>query len=230
VDVTLSLDTNQLNPGETTTLRVFGEIVPALVSSSDRIFSWYIDVRAEGVSAAVPDYEALSMATSDNFPGFSSPGTTDGTRRRGIHNTFMSREAAGKGTPVELAAVPVRAVSPGAATYSVLAGTAVAKLSEDFLVARAGGGTPFAGGNYAAARITLTVGDAGLPRLSIDTALGGVLISWTPVDGVDQYLQFRDDRLMGRSGWTTFMGGPHNGGSIIDLTGDRWRSYRLVRD
>ena len=102
VDVTVQLDATTLSPGQSTTLRVFAAVKPALAAQSDRIFSWYIDVVPNSSLAATARYSELTMATSDNIPAFSSSGSSYGSSRRGIHNLKSMVPDISLGMPVGL--------------------------------------------------------------------------------------------------------------------------------
>src|SRR5262245_13709300 len=85
VVVTASLDATSINAGQTTTLRVFAQVAPAFRPSSDRIFSWYLDVLNTNGPAASANYVAMVKPASDNDPLISSKGFADGANRRGIY-------------------------------------------------------------------------------------------------------------------------------------------------
>src|SRR6185503_18687357 len=52
VAVTASLDTNVLVVGQSTTLRIFAQVLPAYRTNADRIFSWYVDLLNTNGAAA----------------------------------------------------------------------------------------------------------------------------------------------------------------------------------
>ena len=49
VIVTIAADDTSLLEGETTTVRVFGQVAPEIEAESLRIFSWYVDLLVEDV-------------------------------------------------------------------------------------------------------------------------------------------------------------------------------------
>ena len=161
VDVTLVLDQPNLVVGQTTVLRVFGQVKPAETNGA-QILSWYIDVLNDNGVVSQADYDNLSMASSDSQGLAWSSGTNDMANRRGIFNWFTLLNGAGKTNPVELVAVPVEAVAVGVAIFSVQAGT-TQDLEHDFIVPAFVGDDLF-GGDYSAAAATLTIVD----RPSID--------------------------------------------------------------
>lgn len=220
VNVTITADDAVLFPGQKTMIRVFAQIDASIEADAVGIFTWYIDLLNSNEAVAVPDYDNLTMNTSDNVPNSSSSGTTIGENRRGIHNSmFLSDPGAGKGSPVELLAVEVTPNRLGVATFSVQAGTTKPLLTDDFLVSRTGLpplSPPFTGGNYAMASVTVSV----IPvtkaiELDIRKAAGEcVEICFTPKAGFNHTVMFSENQLPGT--WTALPGAPHNGGSVID--------------
>src|SRR5215210_6328870 len=99
VSVTLRLDTNTIAVGGTTTLRVFGQVVPTLRADADRIFSWYLDVLNTNGSIAQANYNAMQKAASDRHPQTSSTGFNSGANRHGIYDTFQDFAGAGVTNP-----------------------------------------------------------------------------------------------------------------------------------
>lgn len=213
VKVTVGLDDNLLMVGDSTMLRVYGQVSPAITNETDRIFSWYVDLLNGGGSAVLADYDSLDMTHADNFPQTSSSGTTDGPHRRGIHNTFMNLPGAGVSEPVELLAVPVTAMSVGVVTFSAQHGTQVNNLVHDFQVARIGGGAAFTGGGYTNAAAELII--SAPVTAVIRRVPGGREIRFTPTAGLDWTVQYRDD-LAGGADWTDLPGGPHSSGVVTD--------------
>lgn len=157
VNVTLVADTNRIPVGSSTMLRAYAQIIEPMRTGSDRIFSWYIDIQSGSDSIAKPDYANLLKPDSDNDPLTSSPGISSGASRIGIYDYFMSREGAGKTTPVLLFTVPIKGISVGSEEYRIKAGTGVPALAEDFIVAPAGGGDPITGGIYSNAAVKIEV-------------------------------------------------------------------------
>ena len=164
VIVTMSLDRTSIRVGETTKLRVRGLVAPDIQSASDRIFSWYVDGLNSAAGTASPAWDGLLMPACDSPTGttsLSSRGTTQGANRIGIRNTFLTKPGAGVSSAVVLFEVDVTGVAAGTAAFSVRAGTGTPSVTNDFQVARLGGGPAFTGGSYAAASVILTVtGDA----------------------------------------------------------------------
>ena len=159
VGVTVRIDQSSVGVGDDTVLRVFAEIESSTKDKASQIFSWYIDLLNDDETIAELDYEQLVMQSSDNVSFTSSSGSSEGSHRRGIFNTFLNLAGAGKEEPVELLAVPVIAVAEGLATFRVQAGTTVG-LAADFLVAPIVFGEPFMGGDYTGAVAELTVSGA----------------------------------------------------------------------
>ncbi len=232
VGVTLSLDTNVVSVGGTTTLHVKAQILPAFRSGSDRIFSWYVDVLNTNGTAASANYGAMQKTASDNDPLISSNGTADAANRRGIFDTFLNLPGAGRDSPVELMAIPVTGVAVGATRFRIQAGTGVG-LTEDFLVAPAGGGDPLMGGDYSAAFVDLNVVNTGIPKpvLSITpTNTGGhteFILRYAVQPGFDYYVEHRDG-LGNSAGWQIFPGGPYNSGIYVDIDPPSPRFYRVL--
>ena len=230
VVVTARLDTNVVNAGESTTLRVFAEIHPSFKDSTDRIFSWYVDLLHTNNTVANANYNLLARPESDNDPVLSSPGFTDGTHRRAIYDTFLNLPDAGRLQPVELFSVPVTGSADGQTTFRVQAGTEGPGLSSDFLVAPEGGGDPLTGADYSMAVATLTVGTVIEPPeavLSIErTATPGQLLLTYPIQtGEDHWIEYRDS--LGAGSWQTLSGGPYNEGQLLVTASQSARFYRL---
>ncbi len=234
VAVALTLDTNVVSVGGTTILRVKGQILPAFRSSSDRIFSWYVDVLNTNGAAAGANYDAMQKTASDNDLSISSTGTANGANRRGIFDTFLNLPGAGRDTPVELMSIPVTGLAAGKTRFRVQAGSGVLNLSADFLVAPSGGGDPLVGGDYGGAFVDLTVTNSSVPppALSITpTNPGGghfqIILRYTVQPGFDYYVEYRDG-LGNSTGWQIFPGGPHNSGVYVDTDPPTPRFYRLL--
>jgi hypothetical protein len=232
VNVTLKLDAAQVSGGGTTTFRVVAQVVPDRRASSDRIFSWYVDLLNEGATVAKADYSKLQRPSSDNHPLTSSPGTTDGAHRRGIYDTFLNRAGAGVAEPVELFNVPVTGLAAGRARFRVQAGSGASGLGADFIVAPKGGGDPLLGGLYETASIELVVAEAATctPKLALarEPAAGGqhkITLTFTPCAGKTHFVEFRDSLTAGS--WQALPGSPHNLGTATETTGARMRFYRV---
>jgi hypothetical protein len=228
VNVTMSLDNNQISVGGTTLLHVYAEIVPAQQATADRIFSWYVDLVNSSGNIATNDVSRLLKPASDNDPRTSSSGRAEGVNVRAIYDTFINLPNAGRTNAVELFNVPVVGVSTGRVTLAVQAGT-TANLSADFIVAPKGGGDPLIGGIYSAAKIPLDVvpGATGNVRVSIrGSAPGQVTISYPVVSGQNYFVEARQ-RLGGTNIWQALPNGPHNQGAVTDTTTGIQRFYRL---
>lgn len=234
VDVTVSLDTNTVSAGGSTTLRVFARVVAAQRTNASQIFSWYVDVINTNGAAATANYNAMSKPASDKEPQTSSTGVPDGANRRGIYDTFMNLPAAGVNAPVELMAIPITGAAVGQTRFRIQAGTG-AGLSADFLVAPLGGGAPLTGGNYALAEASLTVlPGVNLPRprvfLSVTNAAGGakgITLNFTVTAGFNYTAQFRDQLTSGPD-WQPLTGAPHNAGAAFQLSPSARRFYRVA--
>lgn len=234
VDVTVSLDTNTVPAGGSTTLRVFARVVPAQQTNANRIFSWYVDVINTNNTAATANYATMLKTASDKDPQTSSTGTQDGANRRGIYDTFMNLPGAGVSAPVELMAIPVTGSRVGQTRFRVQAGSG-AGLSSDFLVAPVGGGSPLTGGSYTLAEASLSV-VAGpvVPTFRVSmlvtNAAGGakgVTLTYPTVAGYNYTVQFRDP-LTGGAGWQPLPGSPHNSGTAFQLSPTASRFFRVL--
>lgn len=234
VAVTLRLDTNTIGICETTTLRVYAQVVPALRPTADRIFSWYVDVLNTNGLVVLANYSALVKSTSDNDPETSSTGFTDGAHRRGIYDTFVNLPGAGTTNAVELLAIPLTGLRVGQTSFRVQHGTGVPNLSEDFIVAPQGGGNPSTGGDYTLAQIGLNVvsnATTGVKRLSIaHEKLSGTTnkstLTFNGVAGCDCFVEHRTALGVAPT-WQAFPGGPHNQGVYRDTNNLPTRFYRL---
>jgi len=234
VAVTLRLDTNTVGICETTTLRVFAQVVPSLRPNSDRVFSWYVDVLHTNGIVAFANYPGLVKPTSDNDPQTSSKGFTVGAERRGIYDTFLNRPGAGVTSAVELLSIPITGQSAGQTRFLVRHGSGVPNLAEDFIVAPLGGGGFQTGGDYSAAFVDLTVVSGTTmreKRLAIaHQRLGGATnkasLSFGAVAGCDCFVEFRNELASGPA-WQAFPNGPHNAGVYFDTNTTPRRFYRL---
>jgi len=233
VAVTARLDTNLLSAGQTTTLRVFAQVLPALRANSDRIFSWYVDVLNTNGTVATARYDTMSKTASDNDPFTSSTGTADGANRRGVYDTFLNRPGAGVTNAVELMAIPVQAVGGGVTRFSVRAGSGVPGLAEDFIVAPKTGSEPFTGGDYAAANVDLTVAQGCSVRLQMQL-LGGTgpttrwQLQFAPCPGKTHTVEAR--AALGTGTWQALPGAPHNSGSVTVTNTTPQRFFRVRAD
>jgi hypothetical protein len=234
VNVTVTLGTNSIAAGGSTTLHVFAQVVPAQRANSERIFSWYLDVLNTNGAAASANYSAMVKPASDNDPLGSSKGAQDGANRRNIYDTFFNLPGAGVSTPVELMSIPITGLSAGQTRFRIQAGSG-GSMSSDFLVAPIGGGTPLTGGSYSQADVVLTVtGSLVIPStsvsISVTNASGGakgVTLSFPTNPGFDHTAQFRN-QLNGGTGWQPLPGAPHNSGKAFDLSTNKIRFYRIA--
>ena len=229
VAVTARLDTNSIPVGGSTTLRVFAQVVPGLRPTTDRIFSWYLDVLNTNGAAASGNYVAMLKPSSDNDPLISSNGVTQGANRRGIYDTFLNLPGAGVNAPVELMRIPVNGLAVGQTRFVIQPGTG-AGLSTDFLVAPIGGGDPYFGGSYAVAfaDLQVTAGNICAPVLQIARLTGGTQarLTFTPCAGRTHTLESLS-AIDGVAVWQTVAGAPHNSGNVVvNITGAQ-RFYRL---
>ncbi|MBI4326903.1 MAG: hypothetical protein HY674_16815 [Chloroflexi bacterium] len=231
VAVTLSLETNRIVVGSSTVLHAYAQIVPAYRANSDQIFSWYVDLLNANGAMARGEYNQLRKPFSDNDPNTSSTGKTDGVHRRAIYDTFINLSAAGRTNRVELFNVPVTGLAPGRISFRVQAGTSV-NLSADFIVAPAGEGDPYLGGDYSAASIDLEVGSAPGPvgesvRLNIARTTPGQITLSFPVTAGWNYFVESSDRLGLGAIWQELPGGPHNSGTVIQTNNVPHQFYRV---
>ena len=234
VAVTMSLDNASINVSQTTTLRVRAQVVPNLRTSTDRIFSWYVDVLNTNGPIASANYAAMQKTASDNDGSTSSTGTADGANRRGIYDTFLNRPGAGVTNAVELMAIPVTGQSAGVTRFKVQAGTGVPELSSDFLVVPLGGGAPYTGGDYSVAFVDLTVtgSSACTPQLLVTPLAngggpGGTLqLTFTPCAGRNHTVEYRA-ALDDVPGWIALPNAPHNSGSVLVTNSVNYRFVRV---
>jgi hypothetical protein len=223
VVVTARLDTNTISVGSSTTLRVFAQVVPGLRPTSDRIFSWYLDVLNTNAAVASANYGAMTKPASDNDPLISSMGLTQGANRRGIYDTFLNLPGAGVNAPVELMRIPVTGVATGRTLFSVAAGSGVPQLETDFFVAPLGGGDPYLGGSYttAFADLQVTGGAACAPVMQIARLAGGTQarLTFTPCVGRTHFVEGLT-AIDGVATWQVLPAAPHNSGDVVvNLTG-----------
>lgn len=222
VVVSMSLDTNVISVGGSTTLRVFAQVVPGLRPTSDRIFSWYVDVLNTNGASVTANYGAMTRPSSDNDPLSSSSGLTQGSNRRGIYDSFINLPGAGVNAPVELMRIPVTGAAAGRTRFAVAAGTGV-PLDADFIVAPIGGGDFYRGGSYATAFVDLQVtgGAACAPVLQIARLAGGTQarLTFTPCAGRTHFVEGLT-AIDGVATWQVLPGAPHNTGDVVvNLTG-----------
>jgi hypothetical protein len=231
VALTMSLDTNRVTVGSTTTLRVYAQIVPALRPTSDRIFSWYVDLQGVNTAAVQGEFARLDTSASDNDPVLSSRGVSQGPDRIGIFNTFLSRDGAGRDGPVLLFSLPLTGRAAGRTTLRVAAGSGVPHLAADFIVAPAGGGEPAFGGDYSVAALELEVVSescavrATLAQVTLPGGQNRVTISFTPCPGFAHVVEFRD--ALGPGPWQALPGAPHTAGTVTETNSVPRRFYRV---
>lgn len=231
VDVTMSVNRPFMLAGETATLRVFGRIKTALQPTSDRVFSWYVDVTNNKPGAVRVDWNTMVMQSSDNTQGFFSSGVNEGANnRRGIYNTFLNLSGAGKSSPVELFNVRLTALEEGAAVITVAAGTGQPNISYDFIVAPSSGTTPYTGGDYTQASLTVsTVPEFVTPSKLVDLAASGRRLEYPTVTGFNHRVETSTDL----STWTN-IAGFFNSGLYTDATAlpavrRKYYRVRLIR-
>ncbi len=236
VGVTLQLDTNTITVGQGTTLHVFAQVLPAFRATSDRIFSWYVDVVNTNGAAASAGYAAMLKPASDKDPLISSNGFTSGADRLAIYDTFLNLPRAGVTNPVELLRIPITGLAAGQTRFSVRHGTGQPNLAQDFLVAPTNGSSFLSGGDYTTALANLTVlpasgGATNVPCLTIAQAsLGGSLqritLNYCPLAGYDHFVEFQN-AMQGGAGWQSIAGGPFNSGLYIETNNIGMRYYRI---
>lgn len=230
VQVTARLDNASVTVGGTTTLRVFAQVVPGLRATTDRIFSWYVDVLNTNDVAALANYGGMLKLASDNHPSTSSTGVTLGANRVGIYDTFINLPGAGVANPVELMRIPVTGLAAGQVRFAVRAGTSVPELSADFIVAPLGGGDPVFGGSYTTAFADLQVvtGDTCSPVLQLTRLAGGTTarLTFTPCPGRTHTIESKTifDNV---AAWQPIAGAPHNSGNVVVNISGAQRFYRL---
>jgi hypothetical protein len=229
VAVTLRLDTNNIAAGGSTVLHVLAQVVPAVRTNAERIFSWYVDVLHTNGAAVQADYAAMTKTASDREPSTSSTGSSSGANRVGIYDTFLNLPGAGVSNAVELMAIPVRGLTAGVTRFSIRAGTEVG-LSNDFIVNPKTGTQEFTGGDYRLAIADLTVtgtggcGDIRLQLLTVNTSVWQ--LRFTPCPGRNHTVEFRN--ALGVGAWQPWPGAPHNSGviSVTNVTATRFFRVR----
>lgn len=233
VSVTMSLDASTIVLGQSTTLRIYAQVLPAYRPASDRIFSWYLDLLNTNGVAVSANYGAMQRTASDKDPQTSSSGVTQGDNRRGIHDTFLNLPGAGVSNAVELMSIPVTGSALGQTRFLVQAGSGVTNLSGDFLVALTNGGAPLTGGNYSVAFADLTVSATAPVAIRLTNSyvrLAGntnkITLTYNTVAGHNHFVEYRD-QLVGGIGWQTFTGGPHNSGIYLNTNNLPLRFYRI---
>jgi len=234
VGVTAQLDTNVIAVGQSTTLRVFAQVLPAFRAGAERIFSWHVDVLNTNAAAASANYAAMLKPVADNDPQTSTNGFSSAANRIGIYDTFTNLPGAGTNPPVELMRISVTGLAVGQARFGVRAGTGTLALSHDFIVAPLDGGEMMTGGDYSTAFANLSVipGTSNviacftITHTNLPGGLNKVTLQYCPLAGHDHYVEFRD-QLVGGAGWQTFPGGPHNSGVYNDTNNVPGRFYRI---
>ena len=228
VEVTARLDNSRIALGGTTVLHVYAQVIPDLRATSDRIFSWYVDLLDLGGSVAQAQYGAISKSTSDNDPSTSSSGTTDGANRRGIYDTFLNLEGAGVSAPVEIFSVPVTGMAPGTAHFQVAEGSGVPGLKHDFIVAPSEGGDFLSGGDYSLAFADLDVLEQCALQLSIQRLPSGDLELSFPLCAAINHTVESRSALGGDAVWQALPGAPHNSG-VVTIPAPTVSQYFRVR-
>lgn len=232
VSVTMDLDASAIGVGQNTTLHVYAQVLPAYRPTSDRIFSWYVNVINTNGNVASANYGAMQKAASDKDPQTSSTGVTQGANRTGVYDTFLNLARAGVTNRVELMSIPISGVATGYTRFLVQAGTGVPNLSDDFLVALTNGNSLF-GGDYLAASVQLAVGVPPPVTLRLTNSVvplpgnsNKVTLTYNTLAGYNHYVESRD-QLVGGAGWQTFPGGPHNSGVYLSTNNASVRFYRI---
>lgn len=225
VNVTIEAEDVSLVVGESTLVRVYGQIDSA-EAGADGIFSWYIDVLNDN-GAVVGGYASVETPASDNGGATSDDGEPEGANLVGIRDTFLDRPGAGKGERVILVQFEVTAMAAGSATLSVAPGSSGLELS-DFLVALTEGGS-VQGGNYETASLEFTVVaelDPSALDLNVTVTGGGNTVTFQPIAGYDHTVQYSDTLLA--PSWIDVPGAPHNSGAVNHLAaGVPERYYRV---
>jgi hypothetical protein len=233
VAVTMRLDTNLVTVGQGTTLHISAQVVPGLRPTSDRIFSWYVNVLNTNGAAVGANYNSMLKTASDNDPSLSSKGVNSGANRFAIYDTFLNLPGAGVANPVELMSIPVTALAGGKTRFLVQAGSG-ASLSSDFQVAPTGGGAAYVGGDYSAAFADLSVTSSipcALNLLVTPLAGGGrpggtFQLSFSPCPNYTHTVESRA-ALGDVIGWQALPGAPHNSGVVIITNTGPARFYRV---
>jgi len=234
VGVTAQLDTNVVAVGQSTTLHIYAQVLPAYRANAERIFSWYVDVLNTNGAAAVANYAAMLKPTSDKDPQTSSNGFNSAANRLTIYDTFLNLPGAGTNPPVELMRIPVTGLAVGQTRFGVRHGTGQPSLSQDFIVAPKDGGEFMSGGEYSGAFINLTVLAAPasaitcltITHTNLSATLHKVTLSFCPVSGYNHYVEYRD-QVSGGTGWQTALGGPYNSGVYVETNSVPTRFYRV---
>ena len=233
VAVTMRLDTNMVTVGQGTTLHISAQVVPGLRATSDRIFSWYVNVLNTNGNSVGANYSAMLKTASDNDPSLSSKGINNGANRLAIYDTFLNLPGAGVANPVELMSIPVTGLAGGRTRFLVQPGSGAA-LSNDFQVAPTGGGSAYTGGDYSAAFADLIV-TSSIPcalnltvtRLAVSGGPGGTFqLSFSPCPNYTHTVESRA-ALGDLAGWQALPGAPHNSGVVIVTNTGPSRYYRV---
>lgn len=232
VAVTMRLDTNVVSVGQGTTLHISAQVIPGLRATSDRIFSWYVNVLNTNGAAAGANYSAMLKTASDNDPSLSSKGFNSGANRFAIYDTFLNLPGAGVANPVELMSIPVTGLAGGKTRFLVTAGSG-ASLSYDFQVAPTGGGQAYLGGDYTAAFADLTVSGSAacVLNLAITPLSGGgpggrYQLTFSPCPNYTHTVESRA-ALGDLAGWQALPGAPHNSGVVTITNTGPARLYRV---
>ncbi len=232
VTATLKLDHTRLKPGEKTVLRAFGLVTPGVISDSDQIFSWNVDLLVFDSTVARIDAAGLLRPASDRDPATSSAGTPDGADLRGIRDTFLNFPAAGRTEAVELFSVPVIATGSGVARFRLLPGSRGLALESDFLVVPLGDGPIVEGADYTAANVVLNVENVSIepPLLAISLTPGGkVRIETTLPAGVQWVIEMSGNISSGAV-WSALPGGiTVEGRYSVDVDGQGGQQFFRAR-
>jgi len=155
VQVTIQAEATTLKLGTSTVLHVYAQLVPAVLTNTDQIFSWYVDLLNSDGTIIQADPASIKVPTSDHDPATSSKGHSDGTNVHGIYDTFLGLPGAGHDAPVELFSLNVKAIKAGKATMRVGPGTGVPGLNADFIASSINPGPPPTGGSYDQAKVDI---------------------------------------------------------------------------
>ncbi len=232
VQVTLQAEKTRIEIGETTQILAYAQIAPEMRAESDRIFSWYVDLVSNSAEIAEILITDLIKPLSDNDPLLGRPGILRGQRVLGIFDTFMETPGAGRDEGVVLFSIPIIGRAVGRITFQIQPGSSVEGLSSDFLVAPTGGGTPWVGGNYSTATVSVEVLPPAQPALTlqIQPSANGfsldVRLQFTPTEGMDYVVEARNT-FSPKDTWQALQGAPHNDGLVTEPLAATQKYYRL---
>lgn len=163
VTVTLRADAASIGSGTSTVVHAFARVSPTFEARADRVFTWNLDLLVLTPEVLELEPGSLVRPVSDHDPVLGSSGVVDGPNLLAVRDSFLDLDHAGVGAAVELFAVRVRALAPGAGQLRLRHGTLGTEGSPDFLVLPAGDDDPWSGGDYTAAFLDILVPDPGSP-------------------------------------------------------------------